>query len=442
MAWGTPRFSIPIGADAAKAADRRLKQGALRTNQVTHADRHPIGAAPTVISAIRWAWYSIAAGLVLVALLGMIAAFSGSLAVVAELIHNVVDLVAAGAVLIGLKIAARKSDVFPYGLYKVENLVAAAIGGMIFFTAYEIVHSVFFGTSLELRVDGWMLAGLAVTLVIPVIFSHFELRAALAINSPALIAQAREFRIHAYTTGLAFVALLSSWFGLALDRAAALIIVAAVVKTGWDLFADAVRVLLDASLDAERLNEIKQIVLADPAVAEVKWVTGRNAGRFRFVEAGIALRGSEPGRAESALERIEKNVRTAIPQVERVLLHLEARRSAQTTYAIPLVNLSGTMSEHFGEAAFFAFVTIDQATNSVVEQRTQPNPHLSLDRGKGLQVARWLASQKPDVVLVKVDLTGRGPDYVLRDAGIEVQQTGKSKLTEVLDDLRSSHVNA
>ena len=270
------------------------------------AGRNPEGTNPTVTSAIRWAWYSIAAGLVLVALLGMIAAFSGSLAVIAELIHNVVDLVAAGAVLIGLKIAARKSDVFPYGLYKVENLVAAAIGGMIFFTAYEIVHSVFFGTSLELHVDGWMLAGLAVTLAIPVIFSHFELRAALAIDSPALIAQAREFRIHAYTTGLAFAALLSSWFGLALDRVAALIIVAAVVKTGWDLFADAVRVLLDASLGAERLNEIKQIILADPAVAEVKWVTGRNAGRFRFVEAGrraAGQRGLEGPRAPWSASR-------------------------------------------------------------------------------------------------------------------------------------------
>ena len=80
---------------------------------MTKAGRNPEGTSPTVTSAIRWAWYSIAAGLLLVALLGMIAAFSGSLAVIAELIHNVVDLVAAGAVLIGLKIAARKSDVFP-----------------------------------------------------------------------------------------------------------------------------------------------------------------------------------------------------------------------------------------------------------------------------------------------------------------------------------------
>ena len=57
-------------------------------------------------------------------------------------------------------------------------------------------------------------------------------------------------------------------------------------------------------------------------------------------------------------------------------------------------------------------------------------------------MAQWLASQKPDVVLVTVDLTGRSPDYVLRDAGIEVQRTGKGKLTDALDDLHLSSVNA
>ncbi len=82
------------------------------------------------------------------------------------------------------------------------------------------------------------------------------------------------------------------------------------------------------------------------------------------------------------------------------------------------------MSEHFGEAAFFAFVTIDQATNSVVEQRTSRTrtfPWIEV-RVTGRPMA---GVTETDVVLVKVDLTGRGPDYVLRDAGIEVQQAGR-----------------
>lgn len=72
----------------------------------------------------RWSWYSIAVNVLLALLHGFIAFRSDSLAVAAELTHNIVDLAAAVAVLIGLKLASRKSKSFPYGLYKVENLVA------------------------------------------------------------------------------------------------------------------------------------------------------------------------------------------------------------------------------------------------------------------------------------------------------------------------------
>ena len=409
-------------------------QAAKESKPVTGPGNAYAGGAG-IASAIRWGWYSIAVDFLLVVLLGIIAAISGSLAVGAELIHNAVDLVAAGAVLAGLKIAERKSPVFPYGLYKVENAVAAAIGGMIFFTAFEIARVIFIGSALQPRVDGWMFAALAVTLIIPLVFSHFELRAANAANSPALVAQAREYRIHAYTTGLAFAALFSSWFGLPADRLAALLIMAAVVKTGWELLSEAMRVLLDASLDADRLNAIRQAILADPAVAEVKWITGRNAGRFRFVEAGVALRMTEHAKAEAVLHRVETSLHAAIPQVERALLHLEARTSPKIRYAIPLADRSGTISEHFGEAPYFAFVTVDRVANSVAEHSIQPNPYQSLDKGKGIKTAEWLTVQKADIVLAKVDLIGRGPGYVLRDADIEVQQTAGQKLTDVLESI-------
>jgi divalent metal cation (Fe/Co/Zn/Cd) transporter len=58
--------------------------------------------------------------------------------VTAELIHNAVDLVLAAIVPIGLKIATRRSEIFPYGLHKIGTIIAATIGGMIFFTAYKI----------------------------------------------------------------------------------------------------------------------------------------------------------------------------------------------------------------------------------------------------------------------------------------------------------------
>ncbi len=387
-------------------------------------------ARPPIAGIVRWAWYSITVSALLVALHGAIAAASGSLAITAELIHNFVDLVSGGAVLTGLTIATRKSRVFPYGLYKLENVAAAAIAVMVFFTAYELLRLALFGTSVPLRVDTWMLGLLVGALAIPLAFGHLELRIARAANSPALIAQAREYRVHAYTTGVAFAALLSARFKLPVDRIAALVIVAAVIKTGFDLLTDAARVLLDASLDADSLNEVRQIIGADHAVAEVNWITGRNAGRFRFVEAGVALRVSDLALAEAAIQRIEGNVRNAVPQVERLLLQIESRTSAELRYAIPLADLSGKISEHFGEAPYFAFVTVDRTNEAIKERRLLANPHRLLERAKGIRVAEWLASEKVDVVLVRTDLTGKGPSYVLRDAGIKAKRTDKPTLAD------------
>ena len=56
----------------------------------------------------RWAWYSICVNVVLVGLNAVVATASGSLAVGTEVAHNIVDLVSAVAVLLGVKLATRK----------------------------------------------------------------------------------------------------------------------------------------------------------------------------------------------------------------------------------------------------------------------------------------------------------------------------------------------
>ncbi|MDY6877257.1 MAG: cation diffusion facilitator family transporter [Chloroflexota bacterium] len=381
----------------------------------------------------RWGWYSIAINVVLAAINLIIAAASGSLAVEAEMIHNVVDLLTAIGVLIGLKLSTRKSKEFPYGLYKLENVVAVALAGMVFFTAYEIARDALLTPARQATVDLWMLGGVVLATVIPFVFSHFELRAGQAANSPALIADAKEYRAHVFTTGAVFAALLAQWFNFPLDRIAALVIVLAIGKTGWELLADGMRVLLDASLDADTILRIREIIAAEPTVAELKWVTGRNAGRFRFVEAEITLRVRDLEKAEAATRHIEAQIRRAVPYVERVLLHAEPMERTHLRYAVPLADPGGTLSEHLGEAPYFALVTARLADGAVEEQQIVANPHKDLEKAKGIQVAEWLVAQKADVVLVKEGLRGKGPLYVFGDAGVEMQETGATALAEALE---------
>ena len=47
------------------------------------------------------------------------------------------------------------SKVFPYGLYKLENVIAVVLAGMVFFTAYEIAREAIFTPARQATVDLW-----------------------------------------------------------------------------------------------------------------------------------------------------------------------------------------------------------------------------------------------------------------------------------------------
>jgi len=380
----------------------------------------------------RWGWYSVGVNVVLAVTNLVIATASGSLAVTAELIHNLVDLLAAVAVLIGLKLSTRKSKAFPYGLYKLENLVAVGLALMVFLTAYEIARDALMTPPRPITVDPWMLIGVVVAAAIPLVFSHFELRAGQKANSPALIADAKEYRAHVFTSGVVFGALLAQRFNFPLDHVAALLVVVAVAKTGWELLVDGMRVLLDASLDADTVLQIRETILSESAVADLKWVTGRNAGRFRFIEAEIVVRTSDLEKAETIVRHIEAHIRETVPHVDRVLIHAEPMRRTHLRYAVPLDDKAGAVSAHFGEAPFFALLTVHLDSNKVEEREILTNPYTDLERGKGIQVAEWLVERKADVVLLRDERHGKGPDYVFSDAGVEMRQVTAKRLSEIL----------
>jgi predicted Fe-Mo cluster-binding NifX family protein len=234
--------------------------------------------------------------------------------------------------------------------------------------------------------------------------------------------------------------LLAQRFNLPVDRFAALVIVLAIGKTGWELLADGMRVLLDASLDPDTLLEIRQIILAEPAVAGLAWVTGRNAGRFRFVEAELTLRIRDLAKAEAITRRIEEQIGRAVPHVERVLIHAEPMERTHLRYAAPLAEAGGALSKHFGEAPLFALVTVRLEDGAVTERRTLANPYLEEDRAKGIRVAEWLVEQKVDVVLLKESLGGKGPVYVFGDAGVAMRETEAGTLDEALEEAREEDV--
>lgn len=67
---------------------------------------------------------------------------SGSIALVADAVHSLTDVISSIGVLLGLKISSRKpTEAFPYGFYKAENIVSLLLALAIFYAGYDTLFS-------------------------------------------------------------------------------------------------------------------------------------------------------------------------------------------------------------------------------------------------------------------------------------------------------------
>lgn len=194
----------------------------------------------------KTAIFSILTSLLLVAIKTTLALASGSLAIKADAIHSFSDIISAIIILIGIKISKRSTPAFPYGLYKLENLVALGTSLLIFFAGYEICLEVF--RKPQPQVEAIPLAGVGIGLTI-----------------------------------------LITWSFSRYDRYTSLIVVLFIARRAFVILLDSVRVLLDASLDYSTLHRIRKLVLGNPRVVAVNEIWARNAARYKFVELDLTF---------------------------------------------------------------------------------------------------------------------------------------------------------
>jgi cation diffusion facilitator family transporter len=387
---------------------------------------------------VRVALYSLLVNACLVAIKLTLSFSTGSLSLAADAVHSFIDIIGSGALILGLIISQRKSSSFPYGMYKVENFVAVIIAFLLFGTAYEIVYQALFSASEIREFNGWVLVLVAALILVPFLFGRYEIRMGTQFNSPSLIADGKNFTSDVLASTVVFFGLLGQYMQFPVDRIAAIIVAILIVKAGWGILVNGMRVLLDASIDIQTLDTIRSTILQDPAVVGVRKIMGRNSGRYVFVEAEISLRATGLERAHQISQRVEREIKRAVPNVDHTILHYEPPDTTKVRYLVALADHGGSISDHFGEAPYFAIVDIDVLHRQVKRTEVIANPHQEVEKGKGITVANFLVTFKPDIVVTREDLTGKGPGYVFADAGIETIRTDADDLGSFIKQLRES----
>ncbi|MGQ9509753.1 MAG: cation diffusion facilitator family transporter [Thermodesulfobacteriota bacterium] len=381
----------------------------------------------------RIALYSTVLNILVAGAKGILAWLSGSAALLADTIHGFSDTFASLLVLVGIWLSKRKSEAFPWGLYKVENLVALASAGLIFFAGYEIVQHVFKGE--RTLIFGHLyssLFGLLAIVIAIAIFARFEEKKAKALNSPSLRADASHWYSDIASTLLVLLALLGSKLGYPiLDRLTALVMVGFIAKVGWDILKDSMKTLLDASVDPMTLDRIRNVILRFSQVRKIKSIQARNSGRFVFVRTNLVFGMKKLAQAHQLSEEIERSILKEIPQVDQVTIHYEPVKKDFLTYALPMEEDKKSLSDHFGDAPYFCLVRISAEGHRVQEEKFLPNPYLREEKGKGIKVSEWLLQNGVDTVYTKKAFNGKGPSYVFSNADVEVIITEDKTIDEV-----------
>jgi cation diffusion facilitator family transporter len=360
---------------------------------------------------------------------------SGSLALKAEAFHSFADFFAPLTVFAGLKIAKRKSRLFPYGLYKIENLIAVCISLVIFYTGFEIISEVMNTTSTELRKSGIAIFSLLAAMIITLWFSKYEKKIGQKINSPILLADSAHIRTDVLSNSIVLLAIVSNLFGYHFDKAAALVIVIFITKTGFQILMDGIRVLLDASIDHETLSKVEKIISDTPQVVELKALKGRNSGRYKFIEADIIFKTHNLDKAHFIADKIERSIKDEIKNIDQVLIHYEPVQKEETIYALPLTDNLSAISSHFGESTHFMLVTFRTAEKVAGKVEIIKNPYNKTEKGKGILSAEFLTQNQVDFVVLKNDFSSKGPSYVFSNANIEVITTSEETPKKAFEKL-------
>lgn len=280
-------------------------------------------------SLTKFAWLSIAAALVTIALKSGAYLLTGSVGLLSDALESVVNLVAAIMALAMLIVAARPADeVHQYGHSKAEYFASAVEGILILVAALSIgvaaVHRILEPRPVEQAGIGLAIATVASAINFTV--ARVLLHVGKKSNSITLEADARHLMTDVWTSvaviiGVGAVAL-TDWE--LLDPIVALAVAVNIVWTGYQLMRRSVAGLMDAALPPEEYEKLSQVLnkYREQGIQFHAIRTRQSAGR-RFVSIHVLVPGRwTTYRGHHVVEGIEADIRAVLPGTV-VFTHME-----------------------------------------------------------------------------------------------------------------------
>src|SRR5216683_42617 len=265
---------------------------------------------------------SIAASAGLTVAKAVVGLTTGSLAILSEAAHSLLDLAATVMTYFAVRISGKPADAeHHYGHGKVESVSALAETALLFLLSgvviWEALQRLLGDHGHAIAATLWAFAVIIVSVLVDFFRARVLYRVARETSSEALEADALHFGSDMWSSlavlvGLGAVALGYPWA----DSAAAIVVAVFICIAGWRLGRRTIDTLTDTA-PTGAADRIRAIAAGVPGVVAVERVRVRPGGDVLFVDLVVAVSRTLPlDRVAAIRERIASALRGEFPKAE------------------------------------------------------------------------------------------------------------------------------
>lgn len=278
---------------------------------------------------VKAASISILSNTVLIIIKIIAGAMTGSVSIISEAIHSMMDLFAAIMAFFAVKIADKPADnEHPYGHEKAEN-VSGVIEGLLIVLAsgmiiYEAIKKITSKEPIESVGLGFIV--MFISAFVNFLVSKYLYKVAKEEHSIAIEADALHLKADIYTSlgvglGLMIISITKLTF---LDPIVAIIIAIFILKEAWELIKNAFMPLIDEKLSDIEIDTIKKVLEAHKDIyLDYHELRTRRAGKTKHIDLHITLCSDmNVKEAHDLCDNIELQIENEL-KFTKILIHVE-----------------------------------------------------------------------------------------------------------------------
>ncbi|RDV02118.1 cation diffusion facilitator family transporter [Undibacter mobilis] len=224
---------------------------------------------------------------------------TGSLAILSEAGHSLIDCGAAIMTYVAVRVSGKPADEeHHYGHGKVESVSALGETALLFLLSgvviWEAVMRLLNREPHNVVANYWAFGVIIASIVVDYYRARALTRTAKKTQSQALEADALHFSSDMWSSGAVLIGLVGVWYGFGwADSVSALVVAALVCIAGWRLGRRTIETLTDTAPKGAA-ETITHIVSTVPGVVAVEQVRARDAGDKTFVDVTVAVNRALP----------------------------------------------------------------------------------------------------------------------------------------------------